>query len=39
MTELTFREAVRYALADELAGDPRVVLLGEDIAAAGERSR
>ena len=35
MTELTFREAVRYALADELAGDPRVVLLGEDIAAAG----
>ena len=35
MTELTFREAVRHALADELAGDPRVVLLGEDIAAAG----
>jgi pyruvate/2-oxoglutarate/acetoin dehydrogenase E1 component len=35
MTELTFREAVRHALADELAADERVVLLGEDIAAAG----
>lgn len=35
MTEWTFREAVRHALADELAADPRVVLLGEDIAAAG----
>jgi pyruvate dehydrogenase E1 component beta subunit len=35
MTELTFREAVRHALADELAADSRVVLLGEDIAAAG----
>jgi pyruvate/2-oxoglutarate/acetoin dehydrogenase E1 component len=35
VTELTYREAVRHALADELAGDRRVVLLGEDIAAAG----
>ena len=35
MTELSFREAVRTALADELESDPRVVLLGEDIAAAG----
>ncbi len=35
MTELTYREAVRHALADELDGDPRVFLLGEDIAAAG----
>ena len=35
MSELTFREAVRKALADELESDPRVVLLGEDIAAAG----
>jgi acetoin:2,6-dichlorophenolindophenol oxidoreductase subunit beta len=35
VTELTYREAVRHALADELAGDPRVLLLGEDIAAAG----
>jgi pyruvate/2-oxoglutarate/acetoin dehydrogenase E1 component len=35
VSELTVREAVRLALTDELAGDPRVVLLGEDIAAAG----
>ena len=35
MTELTFRDAVRKALADELESDPRVVLLGEDIADAG----
>ncbi len=35
MTALTFREAVRTALADELESDPRTVLLGEDIASAG----
>jgi pyruvate/2-oxoglutarate/acetoin dehydrogenase E1 component len=35
VTDLTFREAVRKALADELESDPRVVLLGEDIADAG----
>ena len=35
MTELTFRDAVRKALADQLESDPRVVLLGEDIADAG----
>ena len=35
MTELTFRDAVGKALADELESDPRVVLLGEDIADAG----
>jgi pyruvate/2-oxoglutarate/acetoin dehydrogenase E1 component len=35
MTELTFREAVRAALAAELASDPRVMLIGEDIGAAG----
>lgn len=34
-TELTFREAVRAALRDELACDDRVVLIGEDIGAAG----
>jgi acetoin:2,6-dichlorophenolindophenol oxidoreductase subunit beta len=35
VTELTFRDAVRKALADELESDPRVFLLGEDIADAG----
>ncbi|MGF1616522.1 MAG: alpha-ketoacid dehydrogenase subunit beta [Acidimicrobiia bacterium] len=33
--EMTYREAIRTALDDELAGDPSVVLLGEDIAKAG----
>jgi pyruvate dehydrogenase E1 component beta subunit len=33
--ELTFREAVRAAMADELAADHNVVTFGEDIAAAG----
>ena len=33
--EVTYREAVRLAFDDELASDPTVVLLGEDIAAAG----
>src|SRR5690349_14830112 len=31
----TYLEAIRAALADELAEDPRVVLLGEDIGAMG----
>lgn len=31
----TFREAVGKALHDELAGDERVLLFGEDVAAAG----
>ena len=35
MSELTYREAVRAALADELEADPPVVTFGEDIAAAG----
>jgi acetoin:2,6-dichlorophenolindophenol oxidoreductase subunit beta len=35
MSTLSFREAIRKALADELESDSRVVLLGEDIAAAG----
>jgi pyruvate dehydrogenase E1 component beta subunit len=35
MTELTYREAVSRALADELERDERVILFGEDVAAAG----
>lgn len=31
----TYRDAIRAALADEMRADPAVVLLGEDIAAAG----
>jgi acetoin:2,6-dichlorophenolindophenol oxidoreductase subunit beta len=34
-TEMTYREAVRCALADELASDPRVMMMGEDVASAG----
>jgi len=33
--ELTFAEAIREALAEEMRRDPRVVLLGEDVAEAG----
>jgi pyruvate/2-oxoglutarate/acetoin dehydrogenase E1 component len=33
--ELTFAEAIREALAEELRRDPRVFLLGEDVAEAG----
>src|ERR1700726_724645 len=33
--ELTLGEAVREALAEEMRRDPRVVLLGEDVAEAG----
>jgi 2-oxoisovalerate dehydrogenase E1 component beta subunit len=33
--EVTYLEAIRAALDDELAGDPRVVLLGEDIGVMG----
>ncbi len=35
MSELTYREAVARAIADELADDERVVLIGEDVGAAG----
>ncbi len=35
MAELTYREAVAAAIAQEMARDPNVVLLGEDVAAAG----
>jgi acetoin:2,6-dichlorophenolindophenol oxidoreductase subunit beta len=35
MADLTFRQAVAAALAQEMARDERVVLLGEDIASGG----
>jgi len=35
MAELTYREAVQKALADELRNDPDVVFFGEDVAEAG----
>ena len=34
-TKLTFREAIRQALADEMAQDSNVLLLGEDIGVYG----
>ena len=33
--QLTFREALRHVLADELASDPRVILLGENLHVGG----
>ena len=33
--ELTFADAVREAIAEEMRRDPRVVLMGEDVAEAG----
>src|ERR1039457_2742619 len=33
--ELTFAEAVREALAEEMRRDPRVFIIGEDVAEAG----
>ena len=35
MAELSYREAVAAAISQEMARDPNVVFLGEDIAAAG----
>lgn len=35
VTELTFRQAVAAALAQEMARDERVVLLGEDVTSGG----
>jgi len=35
MAELTYREAVSRGLAQEMARDERVVLIGEDVAGAG----
>jgi acetoin:2,6-dichlorophenolindophenol oxidoreductase subunit beta len=33
--ELTYRKAIAQAIADELAADPNVLLIGEDVGAAG----
>jgi len=35
MTEWTYRDAVKTALADELRADPKVIFFGEDVAVAG----
>ncbi|HAX81033.1 MAG TPA: alpha-ketoacid dehydrogenase subunit beta [Actinobacteria bacterium] len=35
MAELTYREAVAHGIAQEMRRDPSLVMLGEDIAAAG----
>jgi pyruvate dehydrogenase E1 component beta subunit len=35
VTKLTYREAVRAALREALAGDPRVFLMGEDVGRYG----
>jgi pyruvate dehydrogenase E1 component beta subunit len=35
MTVVTYKEAIRLAMADALAADDRVFMLGEDIGAAG----
>jgi pyruvate dehydrogenase E1 component beta subunit len=35
MAELTYRDAVAYGIAQEMRRDPRLVMLGEDVAAAG----
>ena len=35
MSEVTYRDAVIRALGDELESEPRVVLIGEDVGAAG----
>ncbi len=35
MAELTYRDAVAHAIAQEMRRDPALVMLGEDIAAAG----
>lgn len=35
MREITFAEAIREALAEEMRRDPRVFIMGEDVAEAG----
>ena len=35
MAEMTYRDAVAHGIAQEMARDPSVVLVGEDVAAAG----
>src|SRR5438876_10775604 len=37
--ELTYGEAVREALAEEMRRDPRVFIIGEDVAEAGRRCK
>jgi pyruvate dehydrogenase E1 component beta subunit len=32
MPEITYREALRHAMAEEIERDPNVVLLGEEVA-------
>src|ERR1700710_3234847 len=32
MAEITYREAVRHALAEEIERDPNVVIMGEEVA-------
>ena len=38
MAELTYRDAVARGIAQEMARDPDVVFLGEDVAKAGPRA-
>lgn len=33
--QLTYREAINLAMSEEMAADPNVILIGEDVAAAG----
>jgi pyruvate dehydrogenase E1 component beta subunit len=35
MAEITYREALRQALQEKMAGDPRVFIMGEDVGAYG----
>ena len=35
MREITFREAIREALIEEMEGDPMVFVLGENVAERG----
>jgi pyruvate dehydrogenase E1 component beta subunit len=35
VVEMTYRDAINLALRDEMTADPSVVLMGEDVAAAG----
>ena len=39
MTKMTYRDAVRSALREALRSDPRVFLMGEDVAATAAPSR
>ena len=37
--KLRMRQAIAAAMADEMAADPTVVLIGEDVGAASEHLR